>query len=249
MFTGLIEEIGVIINIHVDSKTGQTILVIKGSIILVGIVLGDSIAVDGVCLTVTAFSKEASTFTVGLSPETLRRTTFHTLTKNSAVNLERSLTASSHIGGHYVQGHVDGFGVIELIQVDKDALRVVISAPANILKYIVEKGYIAIDGISLTVVAVNEGNNNNNNNSSHDNNSREPSLPSGCFEVMLIQYTQQKVTLSKKKKGQIVNLEVSTIIRQPTYSIDLLHISSPNTDISSCAILLCLSRLISLVNR
>jgi len=192
MFTGLIEEIGIILSVSVHPTTHQTILVIQCSVILPNIAVGDSISVNGVCLTVTSFT--SSTITVGLSPETLRRTTFQLLKSTDAVNLERSLTPSSHIGGHYVQGHVDGVGSITTIQQDGDAMKVIIATTPALIKFIVEKGYIAVDGTSLTVVNVNTNNN--------------------SFEVMLIQFTQQKVILSRKRIGDKVNLETDILGKQ-----------------------------------
>ena len=106
------------------------------------------------------------------------------------MNLERSLTASTPIGGHFVQGHVDATGRIATLQPDGDALRVVIAAPSSVLQFVVEKGYIAIDGVSLTVVRVDEGQGG-----------------WGEVEVMLIQYTQSKITLPRKRVGDLVNLE------------------------------------------
>ena len=197
MFTGLIEDIGTITAIHIDPQTQQTILTIQSTPTLNFLTdchLGDSIAVNGTCLTVTHYNPTTHTFTVGLSPETLRRTTFTTVTVGSAVNLERSLTAGSRMGGHYVQGHVDGVGRVAVMERDGDALRVVIACSLVILQYVVEKGYIAIDGTSLTVTRVDE--------------------QKGELEVMLIQYTQSKITLPKKQVGEGVNLEADIMGKQ-----------------------------------
>ena len=196
MFTGLIEDIGVVTAIRIDPTTHQTILTIRTSSphLLSDCQLGDSIAINGCCLTVTSFDRTTRTFTVGLSPETLRRTTFATLTPSTAVNLERSLTPTSRVGGHYVQGHVDGVGRVRVLQKDGDALRVVIACGGEILQYVVEKGYIAIDGTSLTVTRVDE--------------------QRGELEVMLIQYTQSKITLPKKQLGEGVNLEADIMGKQ-----------------------------------
>ncbi len=204
MFTGLIEDIGVVTDVRIDPTTKQTILTIHASspTLLSDCQLGDSIAVNGCCLTVTHFNRTTQSFTVGLSPETLRRTTFTTLTPNTnstnttaaRVNLERSLTPTSRVGGHYVQGHVDGVGRVRLMQADGDALRVVVACPAAVLQYVVEKGYIAIDGTSLTVTRVDE--------------------QQGELEVMLIQYTQNKITLPKKQVGEGVNLEADIMGKQ-----------------------------------
>ncbi len=193
MFTGIIETLGSILTISI-SPAGQTILEIASYSpgLLSGVALGDSIAVNGVCLTVTKFDLEALEFTVGLSPETLKRTNLGDLRVGSLVNLEKSLTAATKVGGHFVQGHVDGTGKIRKSEKNGDALRVIIECPAEILKFIVEKGYIAIDGISLTVVSVD----------------------SDSFEVMLIQFTQSKVALTNKSVGERVNLEADIMGKQ-----------------------------------
>lgn len=148
--------------------------------------LGDSIAVDGTCLTVTSFTSD--TFQAEVSPETLRRTTLGSLKPSSLVNLERSaLWGKTRVGGHAVQGHVDGTAAITSIT-DDGAARTFRFAPANkgLLGNVVEKGYIAVDGTSLTVVAVGED----------------------WFEVMLVPYTQQKIATARKLVGDNVNIEV-----------------------------------------
>ncbi|MCJ1296938.1 Riboflavin synthase alpha chain [Xylographa carneopallida] len=196
MFTGLIEDIGVVTDVRIDPTTQQTIITIRASspALLSDCHLGDSIAVSGCCLTVTHFDAASRTFTVGLSPETLRRTTFAELRRDTPVNLERSMTANTRIGGHYVQGHVDGVGQVRLSQRDGDALRVVVACSGAVLQYVVEKGYIAIDGTSLTVTRVDER--------------------LGELEVMLIQYTQSKITLPRRKVGEGVNLEADIMGKQ-----------------------------------
>jgi riboflavin synthase len=195
MFTGLIECLGSISHIAISSA-GQTILTIvsQHEVVLQGCQLGDSIAVNGVCLTVTQFSLKTLEFTVGLSPETLKRTNLVDLSVGSLVNLEKSITATTKIGGHFVQGHVDGTGKIKTSEKNGDSLRIVVECSPELLKFIVEKGYIAIDGISLTVVSVNQ--------------------ETQSFEVMLIQYTQQKVALTKKHVGERVNLECDIMGKQ-----------------------------------
>ena len=190
MFTGLIECIGIIISTYISEQTNQTILIINSDQkIFKNIQLGDSIAVDGVCLTVIEFDLELFNFKVGLSPETIKRTTLSTLIKNSKVNLESSLTLSTKIGGHYVQGHVDCTGIIIVSEINKDSLKIKIKIPEQYSIYIVEKGYICIDGISLTVVNITED----------------------IIEIMLIQYTQKNVVLSQKNIGDIVNIETDII--------------------------------------
>jgi len=202
MFTGLVEEIGVIISVHQDEKTKQWILVIQASVVLEGVKLGDSIAVNGVCLTVTAFDHKKKQFTVGLSPETLRRTNLgdlkaaprgfkglSSLDASCIVNLERSLAANGRVGGHFVQGHVDGVGTIVQFKPELDSLWVTVRTSPELMVFIVRKGYITVDGTSLTVVDTGPD----------------------WFSFMLVQYTQSKIIVPKKKVGDKINLEVDII--------------------------------------
>ncbi len=149
--------------------------------------LGDSIAVNGVCLTVT--SLHASGFTAGLAPETRSRTNLDSLPAGAAVNLERSVTPTTRMGGHFVQGHVDGTGTIDQFKHDNDALWVVLKAPDSLMRYIVSKGYITLDGTSLTVVDVGKD----------------------WFSVTLVAYTQQHIILPHKSVGERVNIEVDVL--------------------------------------
>nr|GLL34755.1 riboflavin synthase [Ipomoea trifida] len=158
--------------------------------VLDGVNLGDSIAVNGTCLTVTEFDTQLSEFTVGLAPETLRKTSLSELEHGSRVNLERALTPNSRMGGHFVQGHVDGTGVILGLDPEGDSLWVKVKTTKELIKYIVPKGFIAVDGASLTVVDV---------------------FDDECFNFMLVAYTQQKVVIPLKKIGQKVNLEVDIL--------------------------------------
>lgn len=153
--------------------------------------LGDSISINGTCLTVTEFDTVLSEFCVGLSPETLRKTSLSELESGSLVNLERALSPSTRMGGHFVQGHVDGTGEIVEMVPEGDSLWVKVKVGSELLKYIVPKGFIAIDGTSLTVVDVFED--------------------EECFNFMLVAYTQQKVVIPLKKVGQKVNLEVDIL--------------------------------------
>lgn len=187
MFTGLIEDLGEVISI-IDSAQGVDI-VIRSDVVFEDAALGDSIAVDGVCLTISALDENQGTF--GLAPETLRRTGFGRLRAGQRVNLERSLLPTTRMGGHYVQGHVDGTGTLKSIEEDGDALWVTISAPSNLLSYIVEKAYIAVDGTSLTVTAVDDEG----------------------FSVMLVRHTQPRITLPLKAPGDPVNLEVDIMAK------------------------------------
>lgn len=187
MFTGIVEEIGQLT--AVKKKTESMQLIIKGSKVLQGINIGDSIAVNGICLTVTSYT--ADTFTVDVMPETYRRTTLYLQSVGSMVNLERALTLETRLGGHLVSGHVDGIGSIYSIKAEENALLVRIKTEPDILYYLVPKGSITIEGISLTVVAVDES----------------------SFTVSLIPHTAKETTLGYKKNSDKVNLEVDIIAR------------------------------------
>ncbi|OAY82435.1 Riboflavin synthase [Ananas comosus] len=207
LFTGIVEEIGRIDRLGPSAAAaGGFELRIAARTVLGGVRLGDSIAVDGACLTVTDFNPAADNpnpsgdgdgdgeggyFTVGLSPETLRRTSLGDLGVGSAVNLERALQPSSRMGGHIVQGHVDGTGEIAGFSSEGDSLWVRVRAPRDLLRLIVPKGFIAVDGTSLTVVGVDDDD--------------------GSFDFMLVAYTQQKVVIPTKKVGDKVNLEVDIL--------------------------------------
>lgn len=185
VFSGLVEEMGEVLTFVQNKKTEQWILTIKAKEVIADCKLGDSIAVNGVCLTVTEFDQAKGFFVVGLSPETLRRTNLGLLKPKDLVNLERSLAANGRVGGHFVQGHVDGVGKIKSMRREKDSLWVTVETSPDLMKLIVEKGYITVDGTSLTVCEVTET----------------------YFTFMLIQYTQEKVIISRKQPGDIVNLE------------------------------------------
>lgn len=187
MFTGLVEELGTVAAVTRDKGGYQ--LRINAREVLGGTRLGDSIAVSGVCLTVTSLAGE--TFTVGLAPETLAKTSLGDLKAGDAVALERAALPTTRLGGHYVQGHVDATGTIRSFRPDADALWLTVAAPPALMRYIVPKGYIAIDGASLTVV--NTG--------------------ADWFDVTLIAYSQEKLALPKKKPGDRVNLEVDILAK------------------------------------
>ena len=187
MFTGLIEEMGVIENI--SQADGKFTLSISATKVLSGTEIGDSIAVNGVCLTVTTYTNKL--FTVDAVPETLAKTNLGKLSQGDRVNLERSATPTSRLGGHYVQGHVDGTGEILSITQDQEALWVKIKTPSELLKYIVPKGYITVDGTSLTVVDVIDE----------------------WFTLTLIPHTQECIVLPTKSQGDLVNLEVDIIAK------------------------------------
>ncbi len=181
MFTGIIEEKGKLLQVRMEGVSGS--IKIAASKVLEGTKTGDSIAVNGVCLTVTQM--DSSSFCADVMAETLRRSNLGSLTKGSSVNLERAMAADGRFGGHMVSGHIDGTGTVSKIKNEGNAVWVYIQAPEKILGLIVEKGSIAIDGISLTVASV-----------------------SGTdFAVSIIPHTGDSTTLLEKKCGDIVNLE------------------------------------------
>lgn len=177
MFTGIIEEVGTALRM----ESGR--ICIRAKKVLEGTRTGDSIAVNGVCLTVTRLGKEE--FDADVMPETLSRSSLGQLKRGSGVNLERAMAADGRFGGHIVSGHIDGTGTIEKITRDGNAVRYQITAERNIMRGIVEKGSVAIDGISLTVTKV----------------------ETGRFEVSVIPHTLGETILAKKRQGDIVNLE------------------------------------------
>ena len=181
MFTGIVEECGTVLDVLKNGVSGS--VQIQASTVLEGTKTGDSIAVNGVCLTVTKLTK--SSFTADVMAETFRRTNLGNLGKNSRVNLERAMAANGRFGGHIVSGHIDGTGIISRIKEEGNAVWIYISAPQSILNLIVEKGSVAVDGISLTVAAVSD---------------KE-------FAVSVIPHTRENTALSGKKTGAVVNLE------------------------------------------
>ncbi|MFN8523133.1 MAG: riboflavin synthase [Chloroflexota bacterium] len=187
MFTGIVEELGTVRALKTVGDS--TSLSIASRIAREGLNLGDSVCVDGVCLTATALDPEG--FTVGLSPETLSRTNLGERQTGDAVNLERSLAASGRFGGHYVQGHVDGVGRVAERREDGDSLRIWIRVPESLMRYAVVKGYISIDGVSLTITE----------------------CAADLLGVALVAYTQEKISLPHKAIGASVNLEVDVVAK------------------------------------
>ena len=185
MFTGIVEEIGRIRNIRKGEKSVS--LTVECGDILEGTLRGDSISVNGVCLTVTAMS--GSSFEADVMPETVRRTVLSFLKPGDPVNLERTLRLGDRMGGHIVTGHIDGIGYIRNVAKDDNAVIFRIEARPELLRYIVSKGSIAIDGISLTIV---EGAGN-------------------WFAVSVIPHTYAVTTLGVKGIGSPVNIEVDTL--------------------------------------
>lgn len=185
MFTGIIEEMG---SVHRVEKSGESFaLTLAAALVLEGTRLGDSIAVNGVCLTVTHLT--AGLFSVGVAPETLSRTNLGGLKVGDRVNLERAVTPQTRLGGHYVQGHIDATGTLAEFRTEKDSLWVTIQAPPEVMKYVVPKGFIALDGVSLTVVEVRPN----------------------WFSVMLVSYTQAHISLPSRKPGYPINIEVDIL--------------------------------------
>ena len=181
MFTGIVEELGQVKALSLRGNSGT--LTVKAKKVLEGTKIGDSIAVNGVCLTVT--NMKNNEFSADVMAETVRRSSLGALRDGSYVNLERAMAADGRFGGHIVSGHIDGTGQIELMRREENAVWVTIACTDKILDLIVEKGSICIDGISLTVAAVTKRN----------------------FSVSVIPHTGEETTLLKKKAGDAVNLE------------------------------------------
>lgn len=190
LFTGIIEEVGIIEYI----RTGQ--IQVRAQKVLEDAQIGDSIATNGVCLTITAFT--ANGFTADVMAETLRRSNLGNLKLGSAVNLERAMRADGRFGGHMVSGHIDGTGQVIDKKDEGNAVWFTIQAEESLMRYIVEKGSIAIDGISLTVATVTDS----------------------SFQVSIIPHTQGETTLLFKKIGDMVNLETDMV---PKYIERLLY--------------------------
>ena len=181
MFTGIIEEIGIVKSIKKDNKSAE--IYISANKIMDDIHLGDSIAVNGVCLTARNIMKDG--FVADVMAETLRSSSLGQLRAGSRVNLERAMQMNGRFGGHIVSGHIDGTGVITEKKPEANAIWVSVKTDPSILKFIIEKGSIAIDGISLTVHYVDDK----------------------IFKVSIIPHTQEETTLTGKNEGDIVNLE------------------------------------------
>lgn len=187
MFTGIVEEVGRVSSIK--NSTNSAILTIEAEKVLEESKIGDSISVNGVCLTVTDISSKS--FSADIMHESLKRSSLGELKKGSRVNLERALKLSTRLGGHIVSGHIDGVGKIKSIKKDDNAVWYCIEANEKILKYIIEKGSVAIDGISLTVAEENDKD----------------------FSVSVIPHTRAASNLSEKKIGSRVNIENDCIAK------------------------------------
>lgn len=185
MFTGIVEEIGVIKEIKKCGKSSK--LSIKANKVLNKTHIGDSIATNGVCLTVTDLNGDS--FEADIMTETLRRSNLGSLNIGSYVNLERALSLEKRLGGHIVSGHIDGTGTIVAFIKEDNAVWITVKASIDILKYIVHKGSVTIDGISLTVAYIDDS----------------------CFKVSIIPHTASETTLLNKKIGETVNIECDLI--------------------------------------
>lgn len=185
MFTGLIEEVGIMAGAIYGGTSMK--LTIRAEKVLENLKIGDSISTNGVCLTVSSFTD--STFTADVMPETIRKTNLGKLKTGMGVNLERALKVSDRLGGHIVSGHVDGTGKIRDVKAEENATWIIIEASADVIKYVIPRGSIAIDGTSLTVVEV------------VDN----------YFRVSIIPITKEETNLLNKKIGDEVNLECDII--------------------------------------
>lgn len=185
MFTGLVEELGKIKSITKGTKSAR--LTIEGRVVLQDVKLGDSIAVNGTCLTVVEYTQRS--FTADVMPETVRSTVLAELKPGDVVNLERTLRLGDRLGGHIVSGHVDGVGVIRSKERSDNAIVVTVEAPPQVMRYIIAKGSIAIDGTSLTIV----------------------DYGADWFSVSLIPHTASLTTVGLKEVGSKVNLEADVL--------------------------------------
>ncbi|MCX6286160.1 MAG: riboflavin synthase [Bacteroidetes bacterium] len=187
MFTGIIEEIGIVQSVMKGAKSFS--MLISADVVTPGLRQGDSVNTNGACLTVTAVNRNS--FTVDVMPETMRKTNLGSLQQGGEVNLEQALQLSSRLGGHLVSGHIDGTGLIHKIKKEDNAVWITVKAGTEVLRYIIPKGSVSIDGISLTVVNVDEV----------------------SFDVSLIPHTMAVTTLRDKKPGDTLNIECDMVAK------------------------------------
>lgn len=187
MFTGLIEEVGRVIS--VQRRSQHAVLTLRGPKVCSDVAIGDSVAVNGICLTVTTLRGDV--FTVDVSAETLRRTTLDRVTSGQLVNLERAMRLGDRFGGHIVQGHVDGVGTVQSVVPEGGSHRLTIAAPPEVMRYVVDKGSITVDGISLTIAG------------------SDPNT----FWIAVIPQTMKDTTLASARTGMRVNLEVDMLAK------------------------------------
>jgi riboflavin synthase len=183
MFTGIVEELGIVRSVSIRG------LEISARRVVEGTVAGDSICVNGACL--TAIEVGGDRFAVDVMPETFRRTNLGSLRPGDRVNLERAMAAGGRFGGHFVQGHVDGGGRIVSLAPEQEAVLMTVAAPPELGRYFVEKGFVAVDGVSLTIAR----------------------CDSGTFTVSLVGFTRDNTTLGQKRSGDMVNIEVDIMAK------------------------------------
>ncbi len=183
MFTGIVEEVGTV------RSAGSGRMAVSASKVLADLKVGDSVCVNGTCLTAT--SRDDAGFTVEVVPETLRRTNLGSLAAGDPVNLERSMAIGDRFGGHIAQGHIDATGEVASIDTEAEALVVSIRAPVSVMRYVVEKGFVAVDGTSLTVV----------------------NCGAQSFTVTIIPHTRDNTVFGSRRVGDLVNLEADIIAK------------------------------------
>ena len=187
MFTGIVEEVGTVR--HIRMGTASCVLTVGAVKVLTDVHIGDSIAVNGTCLTVC--STDGSSFSADVMPETMRRTNLGKLIPGSKVDLERAMSANGRFGGHIVSGHIDGTGTVKALRREDNAVWVTVAAAPEVLRYIVEKGSVALDGISLTVAAV----------------------TGQAFSVSIIPHTAAETILLSRRPGDTVNIECDILAK------------------------------------
>lgn len=187
MFTGIVEEVGRVAS--VGRSSGSLVLTVEASVVTEGTRIGDSISVSGACLTVTGVTPKSLTFTA--VAETLRRTTLADVRPGRLVNLERAMAANGRLGGHFVQGHVDGIGTVLGVRAEGNSRVVTVAVDDELSSFLVEKGSVAVDGVSLTIA----------------------SLRGSAFSVAVIPHTLENTTLGSLGPGDLVNVETDIIGR------------------------------------